>query len=78
MKLFKTFILIAGISLGALVISIFLHNAISALAMHFWGADFEEPVFFIIATIICPLGLAVGVIGSLVMYFKGLFSRALE
>ena len=78
MKLFKTFILIAGISLGALVISIFLHNAISALAMHFLGIEFEEPVFFIVATIICPLGLAVGVIGSLVMYFKGLFSRALE
>ena len=78
MKLFKTFILIAGISLGALVISIFLHNAISALAMHFLGIEFEEPVFFIVATIICPLGLAVGVIGSLVMYFKGLFSRAIE
>lgn len=78
MKLFKTFMLIAGISLGALVISIFLHNAISALAMHFLGIEFEEPVFFIVATIICPLGLAVGVIGSLVMYFKGLFSRALE
>lgn len=74
MKLFKTFILIAGISLGALVISIFLHNAISALVMHFLGSEFEEPVFFIVATIICPLGLAVGVIGSLVMYFKGLFS----
>jgi len=73
MKLFKTFILIAGISLGALVISIFLHNAISALVMHFLGSEFEEPVFFIVATIICPLGLAVGVIGSLVMYFKGLF-----
>ena len=54
MKLFKTFILIAGISLGALVISIFLHNAISALAMHFLGIEFEEPVFFIVATIICP------------------------
>ena len=78
MKLFKTFILIAGISLGVLVISIFLHNAISALAMHFLGTEFEEPVFFIVATIICPLGLAVGVIGSLVMYFKGLFSKALE
>jgi hypothetical protein len=73
MKLFKTFILIAGISLGALVISIFLHNAISALVMHFLGSEFEEPVFFIVATIICPLGLAVGVTGSLVMYFKGLF-----
>jgi hypothetical protein len=78
LRLFRTFMLIAGISLGVAIISIFLHNAISALAMHFWGIEFEEPVFFIIATIICPLGLAVGVIGSLVMYFKGLFSRAIE
>ncbi len=75
LKLFKTFILIAGISLGAAIISIFLHNAIYALIMHFWDADFEEPVFFIIATIICPLGFAVGIIGSLVIYFRGLFRK---
>ncbi len=76
LKLFKTFMLIAGISLGAAIISIFLHNAIYAIAVHFWGADFEEPVFFIIATIICPLGFAVGIIGSVVIYFKALFGKA--
>jgi len=76
LKLFKTFLLVAGISLGAAIISIFLHNAIYALLMHFWGADFEEPVFFIIATIVCPLGFAVGIIGSLVIFFQGLFRRA--
>ena len=76
LKLFKTFMLIAGISLGAAIISIFLHNAIYAMAMHFWGADFEEPVFFIIATIICPLGFAVGIIGSVVIYLKALFGKA--
>ncbi|HEY50995.1 MAG TPA: hypothetical protein G4O20_04235 [Dehalococcoidia bacterium] len=75
LKLFKTFLLVAGISLGAAIISIFLHNAIYALIMHFWGADFEEPVFFIIATIVCPLGLAVGIIGSLVIFFQGLFRK---
>ena len=76
LKLFRTFTLIAGISLGVAVISIFLHNAIYALIMHFWGADFEEPVFFIMATIVSPLGFAIGFIGSLVIYIKGLFSRA--
>ena len=75
LKLFKTFMLIAGMSLGVAIISIFLHNAISGLVMHFWGADFEEPVFFIIATIICPLGFAVGFIGSLVIFFRGLFRK---
>jgi hypothetical protein len=76
LKLFKTFILIAGISLGAAIISIFLHNAIYALVMHFWGADFEEPVFFIIATIVSPLGFAVGIIGGMVIYLKALFGKA--
>lgn len=76
LKLFKTFMLIAGISLGAAIISIFLHNAIYALIMHFWDADFEEPVFFIISVFICPLGFAVGIIGSMVIYFKALFGKA--
>lgn len=75
LKLFKTFILIVGISLGALVVSIFLHNAISGLIKHFFHREFEEPVFFIIATIICPLGFTVGFIGGLVMYVKGLLGK---
>ena len=75
LKLLKTFILVAGISLGVLIISIFLHNAIYALVMHLFDTEFEEPVFFIIATIVCPLGLAVGIIGSMVIYLKGLFRR---
>jgi len=81
-KLFKTFVLIAGISLGALIISIFLHNAIYGLFIEIFGADFwerigisDEPVFFFIAVFICPLGLAVGIIGSLVLYIKGLFLK---
>ena len=73
----KTFILVAGISLGAAIISIFLHNAIYAMTVHFLDTEFEEPVFFIIATIVCPLGLAVGIIGSMVIYLKGLFRRSL-
>jgi len=68
--------LVTGISLAAAIISIFLHNAIYALIVHFWGADFEEPVFFIIAVFICPLGLAVGIIGGLVIFLRGLFRRS--
>lgn len=75
LKLWKTFMLVAGISLGALIISIFLHNAIYAMTVHFFDTEFEEPVFFIIATIVCPLGLAVGIIGGLVIYLKVLFRR---
>jgi amino acid transporter len=71
LKRLKTFLLVAGISLGAFVISVFLHNALSALF------EIEEPVFFTIAVIICPLALAVGVVGSLVLLIKGLLGKPL-
>lgn len=83
LKLFRTFILITGISLGAAIISVFLHNAIYGLFIQIFGAGFwervgmpDEPVFFFIAVFICPLGLAVGIIGSLVIFLRGLFRRS--
>ena len=69
LKMLKTFLLVAGVSLGTFIISVFLHNALSGLF------GIEEPVFFIIAVIISPLAFAVGVIGSLVIFIKGLFCR---
>lgn len=71
LKMMKTFLLVAGISLGAFIISFFLHNVISGLL------EIEEPVFFFIAVIMSPLAFAVGLIGSLVIFAKGLFSKAL-
>jgi len=67
----KAFLLVAGISLGAFIVSAFLHNALSALF------EIEEPVFFCIAVIVSPLALGVGVIGSLVLFIKGLLSKPL-
>ena len=82
LKMLKTFLLVAGISLGAFIISFVLHNAIYGLFIHFFGADFwdrigisDEPVFFVIAVIICPLAFAVGFVGSVVIFVKGLFSK---
>jgi len=81
-RMLRIFLMVAGISLGAFIISVFLHNAIYGLFIHFFGADFwdraglgEEPVFFFIA-IISAGSFAVGVIGSLVLFIKGLFSKA--
>jgi len=81
LKKLKTFLLVAGISLGAFIISVFLHNAIYGLFIHYFGADFwdrigiaDEPVFFFIA-LLSVVAFAVGVIGSLVIFFKGLFSK---
>jgi hypothetical protein len=71
LKLMKTFLLVVGISLGAFIISVFLHNAISGLL------GVEEPVFFVIAIFITLPALAVGIIGSLVLFIKGLVSRPL-
>jgi hypothetical protein len=69
LKLMKNFLLLVGISLGAFIISVFLHNVISGLL------GVEEPVFFIIATIISPLALVVGLVGALVMFVKGLIGK---
>ena len=70
LKMLKTFLLVAGISLAAFIISVFLHNAISGL----FGV--EEPVFFFIA-LLSIVAFAVGIIGSLVIFTKGLFSKVL-
>jgi len=81
LKLLKTFLLVAGISLGAFIISVFLHNAIYGLFIHFFGADFwdkigmaDEPVFFFIA-LLSAATFAAGIIGSLVMFIRGLFCK---
>jgi uncharacterized membrane protein len=68
-KMMKRFLLLAGIALGSFVISFFLHNFISGLL------GVEEPVFFIIAVIVSPLALAVGLISALVLFIKGLVSK---
>ena len=70
LKMLKKFLAMAGASLAVFILSVFLHNMISGLL------DIEEPVFFVISTIIAPLAFAVGIIGSLVLFIKGLFSRA--
>jgi hypothetical protein len=69
LRILKTFLLIAGISLGTFIISVFLHNALSGLL------GVEEPVFFCIAVFVAPLALAVGLVGSLVLFVMGLVSK---
>jgi len=73
----KKFLLLTGASAVGFFASILLHNAIYGLFIHFLGADFwdriglgDEPAFFIIAIIICPIGFLVGVVGSIVLAIK--------
>ncbi|MCK4273533.1 MAG: hypothetical protein KAW90_01480 [Dehalococcoidales bacterium] len=70
LKLLKKFFWVVGMSVGAFIISVFLHNALSGL----FGV--EEPVFFIIAVILAPLALVVGLIGSLVLFIIGLVGNS--
>ena len=78
----RIFMLVAGISLAVGIVSVFLHNAIYGLFIYWFGEDFwersgvgDEPVFFIIA-LLSVAAFAVGIIGSLVIFIKGLFSRS--
>jgi len=70
LRLLKTFLLISGLSIGTFIVSVFLHNALSALL------GIEEPVFFVIAVILSPAALAAGIIGSLVLFIVGLARRS--
>jgi hypothetical protein len=74
-KISKAFFILTGSS--ALGITVFgvIHNLFFALLIKLFGDEFgarmgDEPVFFILATIVCPLALLVGVIGSIVLIAK--------
>ena len=73
----RNFLLTAGASLIALPIFALLHNliygsAICPFIMDSWGrvSVTEEFFFFLLATIVCPLGFFVGTIGSLILILK--------
>ena len=82
LKVFKGFLTAAGISLAVAVISAFLHNAVYALFIILFGSDFwertgiiDEPVFFFLTFIAVGI-FVLAIIGSLVVYIKGLCTRS--
>ncbi len=60
----KLFLLLTGASTVGLPVSIFLHNAVGGLF------NIEEPVFFIMAIFVCPIGFLVGAVGTIVLAIK--------
>ncbi len=60
----KKFLLLTGSSAVGLPVFVLLHNVVSDLF------NIEEPVFFIIATMVCPIGFLVGAVGSIVLAIK--------
>jgi cytochrome b561 len=76
--LLKKFLLVTGAAPIGAVVSVILHNAFYGVFIYFFGADFwdrigtgDEPVFFILAIIVCPIAFLTGVVGSIVLFVKG-------
>jgi hypothetical protein len=77
-SLLKKFLILTGAAAAGIPVSAALHNAIYGLLIHFFGEGFwdrnglgDEPFFFILAIIVCPIGFWVGVAGSVVQHIKG-------
>jgi len=68
----RLYVTIIGASILGFFVSVLLHNGIYALVFVTLmdRPDMDEPVFFIIAVLVCPVALAVGVVGSLVTWWK--------
>jgi hypothetical protein len=70
----KKFFLLTGASAVGVLVFILLHNAVYGLFIYFFGEGFwkggDEPFFFIMGIIICPLGFLVGAIGSIVLRIR--------
>ena len=71
----KGFLILTGSCAVGLPLFAVLHNLVYALLIlwfgeDFWGASGDEPVFFILATIVCPIGFLVGAVGTIVLAVK--------
>ena len=68
----KKFLLLTGASAAGFLVSVFLHNAIYGLVLvkMLNRPDLDEPVFFFIAILVCPIAFLVGAVGSIVLYIK--------
>ncbi|MGA7678108.1 MAG: hypothetical protein WCA51_07025 [Dehalococcoidia bacterium] len=76
-KLFKGFLLLTSSSAVGVFISILLHGIVYGLFILIFGEDFwdrigipDEPAFFIMALIICPIAYLVGTVGSIVLILR--------
>ena len=73
-KISKVFIILTGSGAAGTGISIVLHNLLFGLFIVLFGEGYwertgigDEPVFFILAVIVCPLALLVGIVGSIIL-----------
>ena len=76
-RLFKGFLLLTSSSAVGVFVSILLHGVIYGLFILIFGEGFwdrigipDEPAFFIMALIICPIAYLVGTVGSVVLILR--------
>lgn len=71
-RISRAFFILTGASALGMVISSVLHNLVYALLTMLFGESLwagigDEPFFFILAIIVCPAALLVGITGSIVL-----------
>jgi hypothetical protein len=76
-KIFKSFLLLTGSSAVGVFVSILLHGVIYGLFILIFGEGFwdrigipDEPFFFIMAVLVCPLAYLVGTVGTIVLIIR--------
>jgi hypothetical protein len=77
----KVFFWLAGVSAAGVPLCVVLHNLMYGLFIRWFGQDFwgrqgDEPVFFILAIVVCPLGFVIGAFGSLVFLARDWQNRS--
>ena len=70
----RIFLIITGVSPIAMLVSVILHNAISALGTKISGKQFEEPVFLLSGIFICPAVFIISDLASIILVARILFS----
>ncbi len=78
----KKFLILTGASATGFFVSTLLHNLIYGLFIAVFGVNFwdkvglgDEIFFFLLAIIVCPIGLLIGIVGSIILLFKRNRSR---
>lgn len=74
-KKHKVFLILTSSSLIGIPVFAILHNLVYALVIKIFGEGFwgngDEPFFFLLAIIVCPIAYLVGFVGSVVLASKG-------
>jgi len=73
-KRHKVFLILTSSSLIGISVFAILHNLVYALAIKIFGegvwGNGDEPFFFILAAIVCPIAYLVGFIGSVTCFLR--------